>query len=312
MVDRRTAVLGIAYSRAIRRAQTAVWAGVAEAEYEARRLDLRRQNLVSSSTRERSAVSRRGWQQIPKSRQKQYLAGTRRPQKHVIDDVAEHAPGSDKAFRSVLWQVLSPQTDLQTCMVIVSMFDERKLETFVSDLLLGHPHNVVEHLADLNSTGALVAHIRLLVHRKEPDRAFDEGCALAQALCYHAVNPLFASGAPLLWDLISQGVFVALELCKDKLKFSRCRDGFRHFSKALWERLVSAQALYGVRRLALGASFKWETIVDMNHECIRGFATPELDRPDILQSFLDVGSPNARISSQLDKDPLFLLRKPSF
>jgi hypothetical protein len=74
----------------------------------------------------------------------------------------------------------------------------------------------------------------------------------------------------------------------------------------LRERLVSAEALYGVHRLVLGPRFRWETIVDMNRECIRGFATPELDRSDLLQSFLDVGPATRRKTCGLDKDPLFL------
>lgn len=44
----------------------------------------------------------------------------------------------------------------------------------------------------------------------------------------------------------------------------------------------------------------------MNRECIRGFATPEIDRSDLLQSFLDAGPSTRRGTSELDKDPLFL------
>lgn len=116
-------------------------------------------------------------------------------------------------------------------------------------------------------------------------------------LSYHSVNPYYSAIAPRLWNVVSEGVLENLH--KDRFQFSRCRDGFQKFSSVLCERLNSAVALYGVHRLASGPSFTWATIVDMNRECIRGFATPGLERPDALQSFLDFGPTNQRSTNAL-------------
>ncbi len=303
IVDKKTAEQGPAYVREIRQVRTALWAAVAQAEHVAWQIALRRKFLSSNTRSEKFSLPCEGWSAISELRRKPYLEGTRHPHEQTIEVVANHAPVSRKAFYSVLWQVLSPQTDLQTCMNTVFAFDDEKLDALVSNLLLGQAHNVAEHLVDLRATGALVAYIRLLGHERNYVRAFEVGCALTQSLCYHAVNPLFVTVAPRLWNVVSKGVLEGLQ--NSQFRFSRCSDGFQYFSDTLWARLTSAEALYGVHRLAAGPKFRWETIVDMNCECIRGFATPGHDRPDLLQSFLDVGSANRHLVSGLDKDPLF-------
>lgn len=303
IVDKKTADLGPAYAREIRQVRTATWAAVAQAEHEAWRNDLRRQYFNSHPRPGKFSLPSEGWSAISESRQKPYLAGVRHPHDRTIEDVSKHAPGSRKAFCCALWEVLSPNTDLATCMGAVTMYGEEELETVVSSLLSGHALDVVDRLAELRTTGALVAQIRLLGHARNNERAFDVGCALAQTLCYHAVNPLFAAIAARLWNVVSEGMLEGLR--KGQFQFSRNRDGFLHFSETLWERLASAEALYGVHRLALGPRFRWATIVDMNSECIRGFATPGIELPDTLQSFLDVGYANRRKAREGDTGLLF-------
>ena len=303
IVDERTAALGLAYVRDIRRVRTATWAAVAQAEHEARRIELRQQYLNTLPRPEKFPHLCEGWSAISELRQKPYLEGVRHPQDRTIENVSRYAPASRKAFYCTLWEVLSPDTDLATCMNTIMMFGEENLETVIGSLLSGRALDVAQQLAELRTTAVLAAHIRLLRHTKKNDQAFDVGCVLAQALCYHAVNPHFATVAPRLWNLVSAGILEGLQ--NGQFQFSHYRDGFLHFSDALWERRVSAEALYGVHRLASGPPFSWSTIVDMNRECIRGFVTPGVERPDTLQSFLDVGASNRRWQTVIDEDLLF-------
>jgi hypothetical protein len=308
VVDRRTQALGPTFERAIRTTQTAVWASVAGTEHDKQATNLRRQHASSSAARERFTLPAEGWWAISASRQALYLEGKRHPQKRMIDGVAKHAPLSRDAFYSSLWPMLSPQTDLNACTRTVVMFGKPKLDTLVNGLLTGRAWEVSTCLEDLNATAALVAQIRLSVNDGELNDAFDTGCALAQALCYHSVNPLFASKATALWDLVSQGVLEGLR--NGGFQFSRCREGFEHFSNVLRTRLGDAKWHYGIHRLVSGPELRWSTIVDLNQECIRGFATPELDRHDSLQSFLDADkSARPRTADTLDKDPLFIPAK---
>ncbi|WP_049621696.1 hypothetical protein [Frateuria defendens] len=91
------------------------------------------------------------------------------------------------------------------------------------------------------------------------------------------------------------------------LAFSRCREGFDGFAAVLWARLQSMKSLFGIHRLVSGPDLSWSTIVDLSQECIRGFSTPDLDRPDTLQSFLDADKHLGRRASELlDRDPLFI------
>jgi|GEM_PF-3570386 len=309
MMEKRAARLGPAYLREIRQVRTATWAAVANADCEAWRTDLRRQYLNSHPRPAKFTLPCEGWWAISKSRQNPYLAGVRHPHDRTVEDVAKHAPASRQALYSVLWEALSPKTDLGTCRNIVMAFGREELEGIVYSLLSGRALEVTDRLAELRTTGALVALIRLAGHERDCDAAFDAGCALAQALCFHSVSPYFSTIASRLWNVVSQGALEGLR--KDRLQFSRCRDGFLQFSSVLWDRLNSAEALYGVHRLASGPRFSWTTIVDMNRECIRGFATPGLERPDALQSFLDYGSTNQRSMMALDKDPLFVATNSS-
>lgn len=305
VVDRKTEALGPAYDRAIRITQTTVWASIADTEHYNQATKLRRQHANSSAAHGRFTLPAEGWWTISASRKALYLEGKRHPQKRVIDGIAKHAPSSRDAFYSSLWTMLSPLTDLNTCERTLVMFGKPKLDTLVNNLLTSRAWEVSEYLADLNTTAALVAQIRLLANDKKPNDAFDTGCALAQVLCYHSVNPLFASKATALWDLVSRGVLEGL--CHGGFQFSRCRDGFEYFGNALQTHLYAAKWHYGIHRLASGPELRWSTIVDLNQECIRGFATPELDRPDSLQSFLDADNlPKRRTDTPLEKDPLFI------
>lgn len=307
-VDRKTEALGPTFERAIRTTQTAVWASVADTEHDKQATNLRRQHASSSAARGRFTLPAEGWWAISASRRELYLEGKRHPQKRVIDGVAKHAPLSRDAFYSSLWPMLSPQTDLNTCARTVVMFGKPKLGTLVNDLLTGRAWKVCECLEDLNTTAALVAQIRLLVNDKELHDAFDTGCALAQVLCYHSVSPLFAPKATALWDLVSQGVLEGLR--NGGFQFSRCREGFGYFDNVLRTRLRDTKWHYGIHRLVSGPELRWSTIVDLNQECIRGFATPELDRPDSLQSFLDADKlTRPRTTDIFDKDPLFIPAK---
>lgn len=104
---------------------------------------------------------------------------------------------------------------------------------------------------------------------------------------------------------VSQGVLEGLR--KDGFQFSRCRDGFEYFCNVLRKRLQDVKSHYGIHRLASGPDLRWSTIVDLNQECIRGFSMPELDRPDILQFFLDADkAAKRRTTDILDRDPLFI------
>lgn len=305
VVDRKTETLGPAYERAIRTTQTAVWASVADTEHYKQAANLRRQHASSSAAHGRFTLPDEGWWTISASRRAIYLEGKRHPQKHVINSIAKHAPLSRDAFYSSLWPMLSPQTDLNTCERTVVMFGRSKLDTLVNSLLTGRAWEVSESLADLNTTAVLVAQIRLLVDDKDLNNAFDAGCVLAQMLCYHSVNPLFAPKASVLWDLVSLGVLE--DLRKDGFQFSRCREGFEYFGNVLRARLQDVKSHYGIHRLVSGPELRWSTIVDLNQECIRGFSTPELDRPDILQFFLDADKPaRRRTADTLDRDPLFI------
>jgi hypothetical protein len=304
IVDKKTARLGPAYAREIRQVRTATWAAVAKAEHEAWRNNLRRHYLASRPRPKKFSPPSEGWLSISELRQRSYLAGVRHPHDRTIEDVAKHAPGSRIAFYSVLWEALSPGADLSACRNIVMAFGEQDLESVVRSLASGQAHDVAGLLAELRTTGALVAFIRLASHERDGDRAFDAGCAVVQALCFHSVSPYFSTIASRLWNLASEGILEGLQ--KDGFRFSRCRDGFLEFSNVLWERLGSAEALYGIHRLASGPRFTWATIVDMNRECIRGFATPGLECPDALESFLDYGSSNKQSTSILDRNPLFI------
>lgn len=308
VVDRKTEALGPTFERAIRATQIAVWASVADTEHNKQATNLRRQHANSSAARGRFILPAEGWWTISASRKALYLEGKHHPQKRMIDGVAKHAPLSRDAFYSSLWPMLSPQTDLNTCARTVVMFGKPKLDTLVNHLLTGRAWEVSECLIDLNTTAALVAQIRLSVNDKELDDAFDTGCALAQVLCYHSVNPLFASKATALWDLASQGVLEGLR--KGGFQFSRCRKGFEYFGNVLQTRLRDAQWHYGIHRFVSGPELKWSTVVDLNQDCIRGFATPGLDRPDSLQSFLDADKLTMpRTADTIDKDPLFIPAK---
>ncbi|WP_430390008.1 hypothetical protein [Dyella sp. 20L07] len=302
-VNERPAALGLAYVRDIRQVRTAAWAAVAQAEDEARRIELRQQYLNTLPRPEKYPHICDGWSAISELRQKPHLEGVRHPQNRTIENVARYAPVSRKVFYSVLWEVLSPNTSYATCMNTVMMFDEDNLETVISSLLTGRALGVVEQLAELGTTAALAAQIRLLRHKKKYDQAFDAGRALAQALCYHAVNPFFATIASRLWSLVSTGVLQGLR--NGQFQFTHYGEGYSLFSGVLLNRLASAEALYGVHRLASGPRFSWSTIVDMNSECIRGFATPGFERPDELQSFLDVGFTGRSRQSVTNEDLLF-------
>lgn len=305
VIDRKTQGLGPAYERTIRTTQTAVWASVADAEHYKQANDLRRQHASSSVAHGRFTLPDEGWWTIPNLRKALYLEGKRHPQKRMIDNVAKHAPSSRDTFFSPLWQMLSPTTDLKTCEQTVVMFGKPKLDTFVSNLFTGRAWEESERLADLNATAALVAQIRLLVNDKKLNDAFDTGCALVQVLCYHSVNSLFAQKASALWDLVSQGVLQ--DLYKDGFQFSRCRDGFEYFSDVLRTRIQNVKSHYGIDRFVSGPELRWSTIVDLNQECIRGFSIPEVERPDVLQSFLEVDRPvGRRTTTPLDRDPLFV------
>jgi len=304
-VDQKTQALGLAYERRIRKTQTAVWASVAAAEHERQAIHLRRQHANTGIERGRFSLPHEGWWAIASSRQALYLEGQRHPQKRMIDDMARHAPSSRQAFYSYLWPMLSPQTDLKGCMRKVIGFGEAKLDTLVSSLLAGEARSASEYLGDLDTTATLVARIRLLMDGKKVDEAFNAGCALTQMLCYHAVHPLFAAKASMLWDLVAEGVLA--DLRSHEFAFSRCREGFEGFAAVLWARLQSVKCLYGIHRLVSGPELSWSTMVDLSQECIRGFSTPDLDRPDILQSFLDADKHSGRRASELlDRDPLFI------
>lgn len=304
-IDRRTEALGPTYERAIRTTRTALWASVADTEHRKQATNLRRQHGSSSTGCGRFALPAEGWWAIPAPRKAIYLEGKRHPQKHVVDNIAKYAPSSQDVFYSSLWPMLSPQTDLNTCARLVVMFGKVKLDNLVSSLLTGRAWEVSECLADLNTTATLAAQIRLLMHDKNLNDAFDTGRALVQVLCYHSVSPLFAPKASTLWNLVSQGVLEGLR--KGGLQFSRCREGFDYFGNLLQIRLQNAKSLYGVHRLASGPELMWSTIVDLNQECILGFSTPGLDRPDALQSFLDADKyARRRTVDILDRDPLFI------
>lgn len=303
IVGERMAAVSPTYIREILQSQTATWAGVAQAEDDALRIKLRREHMNSHRRSEKFFLPLEGWSAIPKLSQERYLEGVRRPQNHTVEDVATHAPVSRTVFYNVLWHVLSPKADLATCVNTVSAYGEDSLNIVVSSLLNGRALDVVDQLAELRTTGALVAQIRLLVHERRTDHAFDVACALAQALCYHAVNPLLATAAPRVWNLVSQGILKGLR--KGQFQFSPCCDGFLHFSNTLWDRRSRAEALYGIHRFVEGPRFNWATIVDMSRECIRGFATPGIERPDALQSFLEVGSADRLSDEVTDKELLF-------
>lgn len=303
-IEKKASDLGPAYAREIRQLRSATWAAVAQAVHDAFRKDIQRQWLNSNGRPERFSRPRAGWSAISEARQERYLEGVRHPHARTIEDVAKHAPGSREAFCNILWQVLSPKPNLTSCMNTVMVFGEEELGSVIRCLLSGQVLDMTSRLAELRTTGALVAKIRLLSHERDDCGAFEAGCALAQALCFHAVNPLFATVAQRLWNVVSKGVLEGLH--NDHFQFSRCREGFAQFSDALWERLTNAEGLYGIHRLFSGPRFTWPTIVDMNRECIRGFATPGLERPDSLQSFLDYGPANHRLTRELDKDPLFI------
>jgi hypothetical protein len=226
----------------------------------------------------------------------------------MIDNIAKYAPLSRDAFYSSLWPMLSPQTDLRTCAQTVVMFGQSKLDRLVRSLLTGHAWEVSEYLSDLNTTAALVAQVRLLVDDKQFNDAFDTGCAVAQMLCYHSLSPFFAPKASALWDLVSRGVLQ--DLHKGGFQFARCRDGFEHFGDVLRERLLEVKGHYGIHRLAFGPELRWSTIVDLNQQCIQGFSTPDHDRSDALQYFLDADRKSGdRACAILDRDPLFIPTK---
>ena len=304
-VSQKTQALSLAYERRIRETQTAVRASVAAAEHERQAIRLRRQHAHSGIERGRFSLPHEGWWAIASSRQARYLEGRRHPQKRMVDDMAKHAPFSRAAFYSYLWPMLSPQNDLKGCTRKVIGFGETKLDTLVSNLLAGEAHSASDYLGDLDTTATLVARIRLLVKDKKVDEAFNAGCALTQMLCYHAVHPLLAAKASMLWDLVAEGVLANLR--SHGLAFSRCREGFEGFAAVLWERLQSVKCLYGIHRLVSGPELSWSTMVDLSQDCIRGFSTPDLDRSDILQSFLDADKHLGRRASELlDRDPLFI------
>lgn len=304
-VDQRTLALGSAYERRIRKTQTAVWASVAAAEHETQARHLRRQHANSGIERGRFSVPHEGWWALPGPRQARYLDGQRHPQKRMIDGVAKHAPVSYAVYHSFLWPMLSPKTDLKTCVRKVAVFGKTELDILVRSLLAGEAHSISRRLEDLDTVATLVAHVRVLVDDKKVDEAFDAGRALTQMLCYHAVHPLFSVKASMLWDLVAEGVLA--DLRNKGFAFSRCREGFEGFTTVLWSRLQSVKSLFGIHRLASGPELSWSATVELSEECICGFSTPDFDRPDALQSFLDADKYLGRRASELlDRDPLFI------
>lgn len=302
--EKKAADIGPKYLREIRQVRTSTWAAVARAETEALQNDIRRQYLRSDVSPRKLLGRHEGWSAISEPRQKEHLAGTRHPQDRTIKEVAKHAPESRNAFRCVLWQMLSPKANVTGWMNTVTVFGENELEDIVGRLSSGQALDVAGRLADLRTTSALVAKARLLGHERDHAGAFDVGCALVQTLCFHAVNPLFTAVAQKLWTVVATGVLQGLH--KGNFKFSRCLEGFPLFADLLWERRGSAEALYGLSRSNLGPRFSWATAVDMSYECIRGFATPDVERSDSLQSFLDCVPADRQITKALDNDPLFI------
>ncbi|AIF48153.1 hypothetical protein [Dyella japonica] len=298
--ERRASQLWPAFQRDLRRARTATWAATAQEEHDRLRVDLRRQHAQLSTTR--FELPCEGWWAIPKPKRTNYLDGRQHPQIRTIEAVTKHSPRSAKVWESVLWVVLSPQCELRFLTHLVNAFDESRLDRIVGGLRDGDPYNVANDLQDLNATAMVVAKIRLLVNEKRIPRAFDLACALVQMLCYHAINPLYGAAAMKLWHLTSK---VVLEgLVKDGLQFSRCLDGFAGFTSALRDRIHRAHTLYGVERLGTGPRFRWETLVDLSHHGIFGFATPELGGAEGLHSLLD-SKPTPDGASLAQRDPLF-------
>ncbi|WP_157618102.1 hypothetical protein [Rhodanobacter sp. 115] len=181
--DGWTSTRGPAYLSMVVKARTATWASIADDE------DWHAKALARMNHESLHATPN-SWRSLDKTRQKEFLDGTRKPNRKTLDGVGITAPLSQHVHQNALWIALRPDTDVPTCRAILaSLISSYSADSLVDYLSRGASPASRENVIELDVVTALVAAIRVAMSEKAHPKAFDYGRALVYILWIDLCRP---------------------------------------------------------------------------------------------------------------------------